>query len=348
MSKGEVLIYEEMQKYEIKKRVIDIIYDTDPKSDNFNDIEYKQFLKSHPNITKIQMIAKLDHLIKKQNCVPLTYKKALILLEQKENKKKTTTNKFVSNDMNKKHKHMGKTNIGKEKFQKTTSVLNETKTNNGNNLNVFLSKLNIPSIQSIQSMQELMNSLKSENTLEKLSNIPPGLLKKKENILKLLEKKDLYINKFNDTLNKIDTLLLSIKDKSNYINLTEEEKTKLQNIMDIYSQFVTRIQDGIKNAQDKENIFNQMLNQQTNITESDYTKNIDNLESAEQLVIDITDEGIVKLEDEQRKLLTTSNMENKNDVTKNTVSTKTIYIIIIIILLILLYYYYNENQKNKK
>ena len=335
MNKGEVLIYEEMQKSEIKNRIIGVMYENIPQTENFNDIEYKKFLKSHQNITKIQMIAKLDHLIKKQNCVPLTYKKALILLEEKEKNKQNKRNK-----KNVGTKNVVKENTGKEKFQNIISILSETKNNNGNNLSVFLTKLNIPS------MQELMNSLKSENILEKLSNIPPGLLKKKENVLKLLEKKDLYINKFNDKLTKIDGILLSLKDNSNYDKLTEKEKTELKNIMDDYYQFANIIQDGIKNAQDKENIFNQMLNQKTNITESDYTKNIDNLESSEELIIDIIDEGIIKLEDGERKLLSISNTSNENNVTKNTFPTKTVFIIIII--LILLYYYYYYYDKNNK
>ena len=248
--------------------------------------------------------------------------------------KYTLANKFVPHEMYKKH-------IIREKFQNMASIINTAPTNN---LNVFLSKLNIPT------MKELMDSLKSENNLEKLSNIPQELLKKKEDILKLLQQKDASINNFNTLLSKIDDMLTNQKDKLNYIKLSEEDKKKF---MDIYEQTIDRINDGIKNAQDKENIFNEMLNQRININESDYKKNIDNLHSAERLAIDITDEGILKLENEEKKLLLTSNMTNAYDTSKTATSNtepdqqKYIFMIsIVLILLILLYYYYYSDHKD--
>ena len=312
MSKNEMFIYEEINKSEISVGIIDLM------PENFNDIEYVNFLKSHPNITKKQMIEKLDHLVKKQECVPLTYKKALLLLEKKYNDKlHNTPNKFASHDMGK----------YKEKFQNTTSLINSN----------FFSKLNKPS------MQELMNYLKTNNNLEKLSKIPPGLLKKKENVLRLLEKKDLEINNFNELLSKIDTMLQNEKNKLNNVNISEEQKNnileKQKKIMTLYIEVMNRMNEAIKNSQDKENMFNLMLNQQSNITESDYEKNINELESAEQLTIDIT-------KDEEKKLLSINDMETSEIETKK--SYKIFYIIIIIIILILLYLYYYEKQNKMK
>ena len=102
---------------------------------------------------------------------------------------------------------------------------------------------------------------------------------------------------------------------------------------------MNRMNEAIKNSQDKENMFNLMLNQQSNITESDYEKNINELESAEQLTIDIT-------KDEEKKLLSINDMETSEIETKK--SYKIFYIIIIIIILILLYLYYYEKQNKMK
>ena len=138
-------------------------------------------------------------------------------------------------------------------------------------------------------------------------------------------------------------MLQNEKNKLNNVNISEEQKNnileKQKKIMTLYIEVMNRMNEAIKNSQDKENMFNLMLNQQSNITESDYEKNINELESAEQLTIDIT-------KDEEKKLLSINDMETSEIETKK--SYKIFYIIIIIIILILLYLYYYEKQNKMK
>ena len=201
-----MFIYEEINKSEISVGIIDLM------PENFNDIEYVNFLKSHPNITKKQMIEKLDHLVKKQECVPLTYKKALLLLEKKYNDKlHNTPNKFASHDMGK----------YKEKFQNTTSLINSN----------FFSKLNKPS------MQELMNYLKTNNFNELLSKIDTMLQNEKNKLNNvniseeqknnILEKQKKIMTLYIEVMNRMNEAIKNSQDKENMFNLMLNQQSNI-------------------------------------------------------------------------------------------------------------------------